>query len=114
MSEALSIIADLNAALRKSGQDIVLRRYTAPTGDPRPKTDVPVRAGVRPVRADQLIGAIDQSASNVFLSPTGLAALLPLKKGDKAIIQGRERQIEFVKPIEVDNQLVRVELMVLG
>lgn len=108
------MIADLDAALAKSGQDIIVRRYTAPSGDPRPKTDLPARASVRPVRANQLIGPIDQSASNVVLSPTGLASLLPLRKGDKAIIQGRERQIEFVKPIEAANQLVRLELMVLG
>lgn len=108
------MIADLDAALLKSGQDIVVRRYTAPAGDPRPNIEVTVRASVRPVRPNQLVGAIDQSASNIVMSPTGLGSLLPLKKGDKAIIQGRERQIEFVKPIEAANQLVRVELMVLG
>lgn len=109
------LIADLDATLAGAGETITLRRYTAPTGTPRPKTDIEnVPAAVRAVKAEEIIGAIDQSASTVVVSPTGIAALLPLRKGDKAVIQGRERNIEFPKPIYVQNVLVRIDLLVVG
>jgi hypothetical protein len=50
----------------------------------------------------------------VVLSPTGIAALLPLKKGDKVVVQGRERNIEFPKPVLLGNELVRLNLLVGG
>jgi len=108
-------IADLDAAFaRGRGENIVIRRYTATTGNPRPKIDIPVRATVRPVKPEELIGGIDQTFSKVVLSPTGLSSLLPLKKGDKAVIQGRERSIEFPQPIFDGNVLVRINLLVAG
>lgn len=107
-------IAALDDALARAGETIIIRRYTATTGNPRPKVDLPVRAGVRAVAAAQLVGVIDQSASMVIVSPTGLSSLLPLKKGDKVVIQGKERNIEFPKPIFIQDVLVRIELLVTG
>lgn len=108
-------IAALDAALVEGGSTITIRRYTAPTGDPRPKIDIDdVPAAVRAVKADELVGAIDQTGSTVVVSPTGLAALLPLRKGDKAVIQGKERNIELPKPIHVQGTLVRIDLLVSG
>lgn len=63
-----------------------------------------------------MVGSITQTFSNLVLSPStsGLAALLPLRKDDKVIIAGRERNVEVAKPIEVANVLVRIELTVAG
>lgn len=108
------MIADLDAALARRGEDVIVRRYTAPSGDPRPKTDIAVRASVRAVKAEELAGEIDQKALKVVLSPTGLAALLPLKKGDKIVVQGKDRHVELPKPIFVGGTLVRIDLMVTG
>lgn len=107
-------VADLDAALARRGEEIVIRRYTATSGTPRPKTDIAVRATVRPVDAKELVGGIDQTYSKVILSPTGLSSLLPLKKGDKVVVQGRERNIEFPQPIFDGNVLVRLNLLVAG
>jgi len=109
-------IAKLDRQLAQHGQDVVIRRYTAVSGSPRPKTDVPARAFVRAVKADQLAGKITQTASNVVLSPsaTGLAALLPLEADDKIVIAERERNVELAKPIEMAGTLVRIDLVVLG
>lgn len=108
------MISRLDASLARHGETVTVRRYTSASGTPRPKTDIDVKASVRAVRADQLVGGIDQTASNVVLSPTGLAALLPLKKGDKIVIQGRERNIDLPKPIVMQDMTVRIDLLVAG
>ncbi|RUM97911.1 hypothetical protein EET67_09865 [Pseudaminobacter arsenicus] len=108
-------IAMLDRQLAAHGEKVVMRRYTASSGSPRPKTDISnVSALVRAIKAEELVGGIDMTASTVVLSPTGLAALLPLKKGDKVVIQGRERNVELPKPIFVHDTLVRITLLVTG
>lgn len=104
----------LERHLAMHGETITVRRYMAATGTPRPKTDVAgVKAHVRAVRADELIGAIKQNAVKVILSPTGLDALLPLRTGDKVIIAGApEKNVEFASHIRVADVLVRIELTV--
>jgi hypothetical protein len=109
------LIADLDAALARTGETVIVRRYTAPSGAPRPKTDVTgLKASVRAVKADDLVGDVKQTHSKAVLSPTGLSALLPLVKGDKLVIQGRERNIDLPKPIYVQDTLVRLVLFVAG
>lgn len=109
------LIAELDAGLAEAGGRVTVRRYTAPGGTPRPKTDIDgVPATVRPVRPDELVGDIDQAWSTVVLSPTAIAALLPLKKNDKIVLQGKELNIEFPKPIYVQNTLVRIDAVVSG
>jgi len=108
-------VADLDAAYaRGRGEDIIVRRYTAASGTPRPKIDITVRATVRPIEAKELVGGIDQTYSEVILSPTGLSSLLPLKKGDKVVIDGHECNIEFPRPIRDKNTIARIVLLVGG
>ena len=66
------------------------------------------------MKAEQLTDAIDQTFSNVVLSPSGLAVLLPLRKGDKIVVQGKERNVEFPGPIFMGGTLVRINLVVGG
>lgn len=115
MTSPADLIADLDSALADAGSAITIRRYTAPTGNPRPKAEIHnVPASIRAVKADELVGEIDQTGSKVVLSPTGIAALLPLRKGDKLVVQGKERNIELSKPIYVQSTLVRIDLLVSG
>ncbi|NKJ34113.1 hypothetical protein [Rhizobium sp. SG570] len=108
-------IASLDSALAAKGARVNVYRYTAAGGNPRPKTEAAdVPAFVRAVSADQLVGTIDQTGLNIVLSPTMLADLLPLKKGDKLLIDGRERNVELVKPISMQTTLVRINLVVIG
>ena len=108
-------IASLDRQLVEHGARVSVYRYTATTGNPRPKDEVAnVPAFVRAVSADELVGNVDQTAGNVVLSPTLLSSLLPLKKGDKLLIDGRERNIELVKPISMQTTLIRLHLGVLG
>ena len=114
MTTPAALIADLEAGIADAGESVIVRRYTAPTGSPRPKTDRATRATVRPLKAEELVGAIDQTWSRVVLSPTAIEDLLPIKKGDKVVVQGKERNVEFPRPIFVQDTLVRLELMVSG
>lgn len=110
-------IAELDRALAETGEDVILRRYTAPTGNPRPKVDVPVRAFVRPVDAldvKELVGNLATPYDEVVLSPTGADALLPLVRGDKIVIAGRERNVELPRPVRLQNVLVRMKPLVAG
>lgn len=123
-------VAALDEALREAGEDIILRRVVG-TGASAVNVDVTVRASVRAFAPDELVGTISQSDSMVIISPTQIVAAqwpggqpvsgaihqadprVP-KIGDKAIIQGRIRNIAFVKPIVVAGELVRIELTVAG
>lgn len=107
-------IARLNAALQRRGENVTVRRYTAPTGTPRPKTDIATRGHVRAARADELAGAIKQNQLKVIISPTGLSSLLPIRTGDKLMVAGAEKNVEFANHIRVADTLVRIELMVQG
>jgi hypothetical protein len=109
------LIANLDAALIEVGEIVTIRRYTAPTGNPRPSIDIAgVLAAVRALKADELVGTIDQTWSRVVFSPTKLGPLLPLRKSDKIIVQGRERNIELPQPIFVQGTLVRMVALVGG
>ncbi|RLP22263.1 hypothetical protein [Mesorhizobium sp. YM1C-6-2] len=108
-------IARLEGALARRGETVTIRRYTAATGTPRPKTDVAgIKAHVRAVRADELVGSITQNDSKVIMSPTGISALLPLRKGDKVLVADAEKNVEFASHIRVQDVLVRIELTVTG
>jgi hypothetical protein len=102
-------ISRLDASIARRGQTVTIIKAS---GSP----SVTVKAHVRPIRAEQIAGdsAITQAFCNVILSPTGLDAVLPLRKGDKCTIDGRQRQIEFPKPLTEADVLVRIELLVGG
>lgn len=109
------LIAELDMALAEAGEDVTVRRYTAASPMPRPKIEAEgVPAFVRALKADELVGAMDQTWSHVVISPTLIGALIPIKKNDKLVIQGRERNVELPLPILVQGSLVRLELMVSG
>lgn len=110
-------IARLDASLARCGQTIALGRLigTGPAaalqGD-----DVPIRAHVRTLRADEVVAGLTQNDLVVTLSPTAPAAWpfgMP-RKGDKVIVYGAARNIELSKPFHIDDVLVRLELLVKG
>jgi hypothetical protein len=123
-------VASLDEALAYAGEDVILRR-TVGTGAAAVNVDVTVRAAVRALKADELVGTLSQSDSMAIISPTQIIAAqwpggqpvsgaihqadprVP-KIGDKAIIQGRVRDVLLVKPILVAGELVRIELTVKG
>jgi hypothetical protein len=122
MSEASSCIADLDAALAEAGEDIRLVRLTLAAGGEQIPFSADCRGLVRQYQPQELVGGIIQGDTKVILSPTQLAArqwpgpgLAPLpQKGDRVLIQGRQRNVEAVEPFYVADVLVRLELTVRG
>jgi hypothetical protein len=124
-------IADLNMSLAEDGEWIEIRRLYGTQLIP---VSVRCRAFVRPITAEELISGITQDSSNIIMSPSeimaagwpgpwtpsaaepvnpGIDRRVP-RKNDKAVVKGKPRNIEVPKPIYVDDELVRIELRVLG
>jgi hypothetical protein len=119
-------IASLDAQLAEHGEDCILRRKE---GSPLVEKDVTVRASVRGLRGDELVGTATQAYSKAVLSMTQiLAAGWPAghtvipgavdpripRPNDFLIVKGKQRQIMFADPIAVDGVVVRVNLTVAG
>jgi hypothetical protein len=120
------MIARLDASLAKHGEDCTLRRKE---GSPLVEKDVMVRASVRGVRSNEIVGTVTQAYSKAVISMKQILAAdwpaghtvapgaadprLP-RVNDFLIVKGKQRQIMFVNPIAVDGTVVRVEMTVAG
>lgn len=127
MSDAADHITALDQAVADVGQMIKLRRFT---GTQKIPFDVDCLAVVRGYSPDELVGGITQQDSMVIVSPTEItekgwpgpnSSATPTnedrrvpRKGDAAVINGRQRNIEAAVGIYVADTLVRIEMRVLG
>lgn len=109
-------IADLDGELSSFGEDITLRRISG-LGSAATYTDATVRACVRAVSQQDLAAGLKMTDSIVIISPTDMDAVSwpsPPQINDKAVIQGRTRNVTFVRPFSVNGTIVRYELTVAG
>jgi hypothetical protein len=120
------LIADLDAALADTGEDCILRRKE---GSPLVEKDVTLRASVRGVRSNEIVGTVTQAYSKAVISMSQILAAgwpaghtimsgsvdprLP-RPNDFLVVKGKVRQIMFVNPIAVGGTVVRVEMTVAG
>ncbi len=124
----------LDNALQK-GEWLILRRKVGSSPNVQ-NVDVRVRAAVRPVKAEEVAGAISMTDSWAVISPTQIneaqwpggqpptGALprvdprVPRQSIDQIIrtsIDNRERAISYVKPpFIVDDEIVRIEFTFVG
>jgi formylmethanofuran dehydrogenase subunit D len=100
-------IAMLDRQLSAHGQTVTVKNRDA-------SVSASVRAHVRVAKEDEIAGLRQQVWWKVILSPTGLSALLPIKKGFSVTIEDTERAVELAAPIRMDDVLVRIDLMVAG
>lgn len=78
------------------GEIIYIRRYTG-QGSNRPYYDVPVRGRAIEYQPAELVGNIQQGDRRiVFLAEDLISGQypVPLRKGDKAVVRGKELNIE--------------------
>lgn len=120
------MIARLDDALARRGETCILRRKE---GTPLTEKDVTVRASVRGLRGDELVGAATQAWSKAVISMTQILAAgwpsghtvtagavdprLP-RANDFLVVKGKQRQVMFADPIAVNGVVVRVNLTVAG
>lgn len=115
-----SAIDMLDRFLVRNGENVTLRRIVG-TGPGATNQDLTVRAHVRSFKEDELIAGISQDDRLLIMSPTEITAAnwpggvlsLP-RKGDKAIVSGAPCNAEFVKPIRMAGQVVRIEMRIKG
>lgn len=120
------LIRDLDSFLDEAGEDCTLRRKD---GNPLTDKDVTIRASVRGLRGDEIVGTATQAFSKAVISMTQiLAAGWPAghvaapgavdpripRPNDFLIVKGRVRQIMFADPIAINGVVVRVNLTVAG
>ena len=98
-------IAFLDEMLEQYGETVALRRGV---------TTATVRASVRGMRAEELIGTAKTNDLMVVISPTGMNAYGLPKVNDKIVVKSVERQVKFVDPIYVNDVWVRCNLVVAG
>lgn len=115
---AEAIKASYRRMLALVGEPVAIRRYTG-AGPNRPRFDVVALARVTDYAPDELVGSIQQGDRKVILLVEDLVTAqfpLPLAKGDKVVIRGRETNIEAPddNSRRVGNTLVAYELRVRG
>jgi hypothetical protein len=98
-------IAELDAALVKTGQTVTMRRGVAPV-----IVTATVKAFVRGYKPEELVGTITQRSRKVILSATFRT---PLEQ-QQVSIDGQPFTIKAVDPIKMADVLVRIELQVEG
>lgn len=113
-----SIKADYRRMMDKAGETITIRRYTG-SGPNRPFFDAPVRARVVDYEPHELVGTIQQGDRKLIVLAEDLATAqvpLDLRKGDKAVVRGRELNIEAAddNTRRVQGVLIAYELQARG
>ncbi|MER8762889.1 hypothetical protein [Mesorhizobium sp. M0968] len=102
------MIARLDDALARRGQDVKLRKTNTAVGQ------VTVRAKVRFYKPDEIAGIITAGDSKIILSPTGLDAFGVPPANGFVVVDGSPRRIIVPNPIMSGGVLVRIELQVRG
>lgn len=119
MTPAQSIAA-LDRQLAAHGTPVTLRRYVPATDTP---VDLTLRAFVRGLTPDQLVGGVKATDSKFILSPTGLVSSTwpgaaggdPVPTaGDFLVVNGAERKIESAQPVMMAGAAVRFDGIILG
>lgn len=102
-------IASLDRQLARHGQTVILRRGNTTVGQ------AAVKAFVRGVKAEDLVGEVTQTDRTVVLSPSGLGTFGEPDASVSVVIDGKPLKI-VGKPelIRVNDVLVRVNMVVRG
>lgn len=98
----------LDASLAEHGETVIIRRGG---------TDVTVLARCKTLKATEIVArgsSSVQMTARGILSPTGLAALLPLRTTDKIVRGGQERAIGWVEHVKFADTTIRINFDFAG
>lgn len=108
MTTPTEIIARLDGALARRGEDVLLRKSNSVAGQ------VTVKGRIRFYRPDEIEGIIVQGDSKVVISPTGLDTFgIPPSNG-YVVIADTPRRIIAVNAIRDGGTLVRIDMQCRG
>ena len=110
--------ASYRRAMNEAGETVKIRRYTG-AGSNRPWFECEVMARVTGFEPEELVGAIVQGDRKLIVLAEDLIAAqfpLPIVKGDRAIVRGKELNIEAADDStrRVAGVLVAYQLQVRG
>ena len=99
----------LDRQLAAHGQTVKLRRGNTTVGE------ATMKAFVRGVKAEDIVGEVTQTDREVVLSPSGLGAFGEPDATVMVVIDGKPSKIVGKpEPIRLDDVLVRVNMVVKG
>jgi hypothetical protein len=127
------LIAALDRALTRAGEDIILRRVFGAAPN-QTAVDVKCRAKVTPISAEQTVAGIPATTFDIIMSPTqikaaqwpgGTSPQLPpfdvdqsiprAGTTDKVLLRGLPpKDVIFVDPLMPGGELVRINMTVRG
>lgn len=113
-----SVKATYRRFISEAGETVTFRRYTG-AGTNRPKFDADAIARVVDYEPNELVGSIQQGDRKLIVLADDLIEAqfaIPLRKGDKAVVRGKELNIEAPddNTRRVRGVLVAYELQVRG
>lgn len=114
MTPAQALVS-LRRQLAQHGRDIVIRRWSGPSGA-RVSTEATTRARIVGYAPEKIVGLVQAGDRKAIVQVDSLSALLPLKDTDKVVVDGREFAIRFVddQTRRIDGTLIALELVVSG
>lgn len=100
------------------GEWVTIRRFTG-AGANRPKFDLEVRARVMEYSPAELVGGIIQGDRKLIVLAQDLTDggfTLPLRKGDKAVVRGKELNVEGADDStrRAAGELIAIDVQVRG
>jgi len=101
-------IAMLDDQIRRHGRSVTYHVMTAGA----PDSGAPVRGFVRGMKPDELVGDVTQKDRKVSFSPTYMPTVPA--EGCRLVIDGKAYRAQLIEPIEIDNVLVRINIMARG
>lgn len=108
MTTPAEIIARLDDALARRGEDMFLRKTNTATGQ------ITVKGRIRSYKPDEIEGIIVQGDSKVIISPTGLGAFGVPPPNGYVVVAGTPRRIISANAIRDGGTLVRIDMQVRG
>lgn len=114
-----SVRADYARAMDRAGETVTIRRYSGSGAGRTPTNYEGIRARVTSFEPHELVGGIIQGDRKLIVLAEDLEASgidLPLIKGDKAVVRGKELNIEGPNDNtrRIQGVLVAYELAVRG
>jgi hypothetical protein len=99
-------------------EQVLIRRY-AGAGTSRPRFDGPASARVVDYKPEQLVGSVQQGDRKLIVMAEDLEKVqwpTPIRKNDKAVVNGKELNIEGVDDHtrRINGVLIAYELQVRG